>query len=96
MRFPYFNENGRIESNIAYDTVEKRWRHLNFFQHECYLIARVPRIKNKAGKIQTYTPDWSGLCNQFAKDMPVSRIGNLLRVSDKSIWTVLDNYVTQA
>ena len=105
--FPYFNEDGSIESNSAYDTVEKRWRHLNFFQHECYLIARVPRIKNKAGKIQTYTPDWSGLSNgftllfeaiilQLAKDMPVSRIANLLQVSDKSIWSVLDKYVTQA
>jgi len=26
----------------AYDTVEKTWRHLNFFQHEAYLTARVP------------------------------------------------------
>lgn len=25
----------------AYDTVEKSWRHLNFFQHEAYLTARV-------------------------------------------------------
>ena len=29
----------------AYDTQEKSWRHLNFFQHEAYLTARVPRIK---------------------------------------------------
>jgi len=28
----------------AYDTVEKSWRHLNFFQHEAYLAARVPRV----------------------------------------------------
>ena len=21
----------------AYDTVERRWEHLNFFQHKCYL-----------------------------------------------------------
>lgn len=105
--FPYVNEDGSVESNSAYDTVEKRWRHLNFFQHECYLIARVPRIKNHAGKIQTYAPDWSGLSNgftllfeavilQLAKDMPVSRIANLLNVSDKLIWSILDSYVSQA
>ncbi len=28
----------------AYDTTEKQWRHLNFFQYECYLIVRVPGI----------------------------------------------------
>jgi hypothetical protein len=29
----------------AYDTEDKTWRHLNFFEHRCYLHARVPRIK---------------------------------------------------
>jgi transposase len=28
----------------AYDTKEKTWRHLNFFQYEAYLTARVPRV----------------------------------------------------
>lgn len=106
-KFPFFNDDGSIESNSVYDTVEKRWRHLNFFQHECYLIARVPRIKNQVGKVQTYSPDWSGLSNgfsllfeavilQLAKDMPVNRIAKLLNVSDKLIWNVLDSYVSQA
>jgi len=27
----------------AYDTEEKTWRHLNFFEHETYLHAFVPR-----------------------------------------------------
>ena len=27
----------------AYDTTEKEWRHLNFFQYACYLTVRVPR-----------------------------------------------------
>ncbi len=26
----------------VYDTTEKEWRHLNFFQYICYLTARVP------------------------------------------------------
>ncbi|NCC05793.1 MAG: ISL3 family transposase, partial [Proteobacteria bacterium] len=29
----------------AHDTVEKTWRHLNFFQHEAYLSAKVPRVR---------------------------------------------------
>jgi len=36
----------------AYDTVKKTWRHLNFFQHEAHLTARVPRIKcDKCGTL---------------------------------------------
>ena len=29
----------------AYDTVERSWQHLNFFQHYCYLHAKVSRVK---------------------------------------------------
>ena len=29
----------------VHDTKDKRWRHLNFFEHECYLHTRVPRVK---------------------------------------------------
>ncbi|MFA6806588.1 MAG: hypothetical protein WCR29_04130 [Bacteroidales bacterium] len=41
------------EDNLqtAYDSVDKTWQHLNFFQHCCYLHARVPRIKHKSGGI---------------------------------------------
>lgn len=28
----------------AYDTTEKTWRHLNFFEHEAHLHARTPRV----------------------------------------------------
>jgi transposase len=31
----------------AYDSEERTWRHLNFFQHEAYLHARVPRVTCK-------------------------------------------------
>src|SRR5690606_1417028 len=29
----------------AHDTVKRSWQHLNFFQHHCYIHAKVPRIK---------------------------------------------------
>jgi transposase len=32
-------------SGPAYDTREMTWRHLNFFQHEAHLHARVPRVQ---------------------------------------------------
>ena len=31
-------------SSPVHDTVEKRWRHLDFFQYRCELGARVPRV----------------------------------------------------
>ncbi len=37
---PEYTQKGKV-----YDTVEKTWRHLNFFQHEAYLHARVPRLR---------------------------------------------------
>ena len=27
----------------VHDTIERRWRHLNFFQYRCELVAKVPR-----------------------------------------------------
>ena len=105
--FPFINDDKTIETVTAYDTIEKQWRHLNFFEHECYLIARVPRLKNKNGMLQTYIPDWAGLSNgftllfeaiilQLAKSMPINKIGEMLNVSDKKIWNMLDRYVTSA
>ncbi len=102
--FPYINDDKSEELYTAYDTVEKSWRHLNFFEHECILTARVPRVKNKDGNVQTYKPDWSGLSNGFtllfeaiilklAEAMPIHNICKMLHVSDKKIWNVLDKYV---
>jgi len=88
----------------AYDTLQKSWRHLNFFEHECYLNARVPRVKDEEGKLHTVLPGWSGLSNgftllfesliiQFAMYMPVHNIAELLKVSDRKIWAMLDKYI---
>lgn len=60
-----FEQDGVIGHYKAYDTIEKEWRHLNFFEHECYLKARVPRIKTPDNKIHLVLPDWSGLQNGF-------------------------------
>jgi len=38
-KFEYISEEEDISDKFCvYDTVEKTWRHLNFFQHECYLV----------------------------------------------------------
>ena len=69
----------------VHDTVEKEWRHLNFFQYQAYLHARLPRIScEKDGVLQIDPPcarAGSGFTLLFeafvltlAKDMPVLAI----------------------
>jgi hypothetical protein len=45
--------------NSAYDTVERRWQYLNFFEHKCFIHARVPRVKDKSGKVQLQQVPWA-------------------------------------
>jgi transposase len=41
----------------VHDTVEKRWRHLDFWQHRTELVARVPRVQcEEHGVLQTQVP----------------------------------------
>src|ERR1700740_1733654 len=49
--------------NPVHDTQTKRLRHLNFFQHECYLEVRTPRVKLPDGRAVLIEPDW--VCEVF-------------------------------
>lgn len=102
-----YDENGVIGEYKAYDTVEKEWRHLNFFEHECYLTARVPRIKTSDNKTHLIQPPWNGLQNgftllfeafilQLSKGMPVHLVGELVHTSDYKVWSILDKYIEKA
>ena len=89
----------------AYDTVQKSWRHLNFFQFECYLHAFVPRIQTGTGQTRQVQTPWEGkvpgftllmeaLILQLAKNMPVHQVATAaLGISDNRIWRLLHNYV---
>jgi len=88
----------------AYDTVNKTWRHLNFFQHECYLHARVPRIKRDDGCVHLISQPWNGVVSgftllfealliQLCKSMPVHNVSQLTGVSDYLIWRTQDVYI---
>ena len=100
--FHWESEDKKVSGNYkAYDTIEKEWRHLNFFEYECYLKARVPRVKTEDGGIHIISPDWSGLLNgftllfealiiAFARSMPVHQLSNQIKESDHKIWAVID------
>lgn len=43
----------------VHDTQQRTWRHLNFFEHQCYLTCGVPRIKTSEGKVRLVQVPWS-------------------------------------
>jgi transposase len=56
---------GASGEHPVHDTVTKTYRHLNFFQHECELEVRVPRVKLPDGSVRQVTPAWAGKLSGF-------------------------------
>jgi transposase len=56
---------GQAGEHPVHDTVTKTYRHLNFFQHECELEVRVPRVKLPDGKVAQVSPPWAGKLSGF-------------------------------
>jgi transposase len=91
----------------VHDTETHTWRHLNFFQHEAYLTARVPRvICAEHGTLQVKVP-WArersdftllfeALVMALVKEMPVKAIGRLVGEHDTKIWRIVHHYVDRA
>lgn len=92
----------------VHDTVTKTWRHLNFFQHACYINCRTPRIKTPDGKVKLITPPWaregSGFTLLFEalamalieSEMPVNKIGHLMNENPHRIWTIFNYWIKRA
>jgi transposase len=88
----------------AYDTTNKKWRHLNFFQYECYIHARVPRIKLDNNSVKLIKTPWEGkskgftllfeaLVLQLVSNMTVFKVSKLINVSDDKLWRLMEKYV---
>jgi transposase len=91
----------------AYDTERKTWRHLNFFQHQAYLHARVPRIRCDACGIKTINVPWArpdsgftllfeALVMTMISAMPVKAVARMVGEHDTRLWRVVHHYVDQA
>ena len=91
----------------AYDTETKSWRHLNFFQHEAYLTARVPRVRCDKCKTRLVDVPWarpgSGFTLLFeamimtlAKAMPVKTIAAFVDEHDTRLWRIIHHHVDTA
>jgi len=97
---------GQAECTV-HDTDQKSWRHLNFFQHETYMYARVPRIKCSNCGVRVVNVPWaregSGFTLLFeafimllAPSMPVKRIAELVTEHDTRLWRLVQHHVNEA
>lgn len=94
---------------FCYDHVEEiTWRHLNIFQHRCEITCRLPRGKcRQCGHVFRVRPPWEGLSTHFTKEfeafalllmreMPVSKVGQIVGETDTRLWRMLFRQVAAA
>jgi len=90
-----------------HDWKETRWQHLNFFQHACFVTARVPRSDCPDHGVLRINVPWarpdSGFTLLFEqaalalmREMPVAAAARIIGVTDKRLWRVLQFYIGQA
>lgn len=87
---------------------EREWRHLNVFEHKCFIQARLPRLHCKTcGKIFQVKAPWEGLSMHFTasfeamalllmREMPVKKAAEFVDVSDTRLWRILARHVLAA
>ena len=91
----------------AYDTEERTWRHLNFFEHVTYLHAWVPRVSCPDCGVKTAGVPWarpgSGFTLLFeafvlaiAREMPVQAVARIVGEHDTRIWRLVAHHVEEA
>lgn len=91
----------------VHDTVTKRYRHLNFFEHDCYLEVRTPRVKLPDGRVALVEPDWAGKLSGFtllfeamvvalAQQMPFSAVARTVGESWHRVYAICERYVDLA
>jgi transposase len=98
---------GRDGVHPVHDTVVKTYRHLNFFQHECHLQVRTPRVKLPDGKVVLVEPEFAGKLAGFtllfealilllARQMPFAAVARIVGESAHRVTAVCTCYVELA
>lgn len=91
----------------VHDTMSKRYRHLNFFQYECYLEVRVPRVRLPDGSVRLVEPSWAGKLSGFTllfealvltlcQQMPFAACARLVHESWHRVAAICARYVDLA
>ncbi|MGB4899358.1 MAG: ISL3 family transposase [Saprospiraceae bacterium] len=92
----------------VHDTVERTWRHVNFFQHDCYVHARVARIRLPDGSVRQVGVLWAMEGSSFTllfeamsmllvkEGMSLSGAGRMVDQDSRVIGRIIERYVDQA
>jgi transposase len=102
-----FAVSGHEGLHPVHDTVSKTYRHLNFFQHECHLRVRTPRVKLPNGSVRLVEPEFARRLNGFtllfealilmlARQMPFAAVARIVGESPHRVLAVCDKYVEMA
>lgn len=99
-----FERGARFGGFEVHDTVNRKWRHLNFFRYPCWVHVRVPRVKNGEGKVTTvqvpwahpgsgFTMDFEAFAIELVSKMPVAPASRILKLRDTRLWRLVHGYV---
>lgn len=91
----------------CYDTKEKRWRHMNFFQHRTFLHCPAPRVECPNCGVKLVDLPWArsgsgftllfeALIMTLTREMPVKALSRMIGEHDTRIWRVVQYYVADA
>jgi len=92
----------------VYDHQPRTWRHLNFFQHQCYIHANVPRVMTMNKAVRLVQVPWAESGSSFTLlfelqilellhfGMSASGVGAKLGISGKRVFNVLNRRVSNA
>ena len=92
----------------VHDTMDRHWRHLNFFEHACHIRCKVPRIRTPDGKVKQVSVPWaragSGFTLMFEafsmllveSEMPVNKAAHILKEYPNRIWTIFNYWIELA
>ncbi len=103
-RFPHKDHEG---THPIHDTRTKCYRHLNFFQYKCEVVARVPRVRLPDGRVALVTTPWTGQVSGFtalfealvivmSREMPFAAVARLNKVSPHRVQAICNHYVELA
>ena len=83
------------------------WQHLNFFQHHCFITARVPRVDCPDHGVTRALVPWARSGSRFTllfeqaalvlvREMPVLAAARFMGITDKRLWRIVEHYVRRA
>lgn len=89
-----------------HDCTTRKWKHLNVFEHTCYIHCEVPRVLDENNtKPKTVAVPWARTGSGFTllfeaysmllieQEMPINKVGKVVREYPNRIWTIFNYWI---